>query len=255
MPEESVKKIGKRLASVFHLRSRPIAIYGREKVPRDAVPMRDIHRCIAEVLYRMSTDRHQHGVYTGGEVTEGCCPGGLTYLGYLERPSYIRYFVSTGSDKVRGGAAEFLKAGPDLVDRSIAAVGTIDPIGKYLVAQPCERVPDDIELRSMCLFGNAEQIRNVAALVHFGEDDPFQPVLVPWGAACATMITYPAGLASRAPRESAFMGPQDPTFNHVLPPHCMVVGIPAKVVRKMVQNLDQSFVIKRPQVAFPQHDE
>jgi len=254
MPEESVKRIGERLTSAFRLNSRPIAIYGIETVPRDATPIRDLHRCIAEVLYRMATERHLNAVYTGGDTTEGCCPGGVTYLGYLERPSFIRYFVSTGSDKVREGAAEYLKASPEIVDRSVAAVGKIESIGKYLVAQPCERVPDGIEIRSICLFGNAEQIRNVAALVHFGRDDPFLPVLVPWGAACATLITYPAGLASRAPRESAFMGPQDPTFNHVLPPHCMAMGIPALVVRKMIQNLDQSFVIRRPQVAFPQRE-
>ena len=91
------------------------------------------------------------------------------------------------------------------------------------------------------------------ALVHFNRDDPFSPVIVPWGPSCSTFITYPAGMAERAPTRTAFMGPQDPTQNRTLPPGMMVIGIPAGVALEMAANLENSFVVKRSRVAFPDH--
>ena len=85
----------------------------------------------------------------------------------------------------------------------------------------------------MCFFGTAEQMRNMAALVHFDRDNPFSPVIVPWGPSCATFISYPAGLAANAPKNTAFMGPQDPTQNRGLPPDMMAMGIPATLAERM----------------------
>jgi hypothetical protein len=50
------------------------------------------------------------------------------------------------------------------------------------------------------------------------------------------------------------MGPQDPTQNHSLPPDMMALGIPAEIAVRMVKNLEASFITRRPQVAFPNHE-
>ncbi len=94
----------------------------------------------------------------------------------------------------------------------------------------------------------------MAALIHFDRDDPFSPVIVPWGPSCSTFITYPAGMAEKAPKHSAFMGPQDPTQNRNLPADMMAMGVPAGMAETMAENLDASFVVRRPQVAFPRHE-
>lgn len=134
------------------------------------------------------------------------------------------------------------------------ALGKITPPGTYLIVQACDSLPEkDPGIRSICCFGTAEQIRNMAALIHFDRDDPFLPVIVPWGPSCSTLITYPAGMAEHAPKNSAFVGPQDPTQNHTLPPDMMALGIPAAIAVRMTENLDASFVVKRPKVAFPSH--
>ncbi len=140
----------------------------------------------------------------------------------------------------------------NMVERCFQALGKVTPPGKYLVVQACEALPDaNPGIRSICCFGIAEQIRNMAALVHFDRDDPFSPVIVPWGPSCSTLITYPAGMAENAPKDSAFMGPQDPTQNRSLPPDMMAIGIPAGLAIRMAENLDSSFVVRRPRVAFP----
>jgi len=250
----SFREIGERLAAAFRLKARPLAIYGTETFPAGTAHLSDVNRCFAVSLYRMATEKDVSAIYVSADTQEGCCLGGLYHVGYIPVPDEIKYFVSTGREDVRGGAAEYLKASPELVDRCTIAAGPIRPPGKYLVVQACETLPDaEPRIRSVCCFGTGEQIRNMAALVHFDRDNPFSPVIVPWGSACSTYITFPAGLAKNTPRDVAFIGPQDPTQNHSLPPEIMAMGIPAKVAMGMVKNLDSSFVVKRPQVAFPRH--
>lgn len=254
MTELPFKEIGARFSFAFRLKTRPLVIYGAGDNPGNAVHLSRVNRCFAVSMYRIATGSSPDALYATGGEPEGCCPGGLSHTGFTKKPEYIRYFVSTGRADVRGGAAEYLKATPDLVDRCFEALGTITPPGKFLVVQACETLPDpEPPILAVCLFGNAEQVRNLSALVHFDRDDPFTPVIVPWGPSCSTFITYPAGLAEKAPADTAFVGPQDPTQNHGLPRDTMAIGIPAATAVRMARNLENSFVVRRPNVAFPGH--
>ncbi|WP_048148361.1 DUF169 domain-containing protein [Methanolacinia paynteri] len=246
------RTIAGRLASAFRLTARPLAVYGAENVPGEVLHLPEVNRCLAVSLYRMATDPKIPGIYIGPDSGEGCCGGGLSHTGFRPESEDVEYFVSTGRADIHNGAAEYLKKSPEITRNSFKALGKVTPPGKYLVVRPCETLPDPVPgVRSLCFFGNAEQIRNMAALVHFGREDPFSPVIVPWGPACSTVITYPGGLTENAPGDSAFMGPVDPTQNRVFPPETMAIGIPAKVIIEMAANLDDSFIIKRPGVAFP----
>lgn len=253
MTHSAVSEIGGRLAEAFRLSAAPLAVCGSEEVLADAVPLPSVHRCIAVAMYRMATGAADApALYLGEEANAGCCPGGLAHMGFVGRSAEIRWFVSTGRPDIRGGAAEYLKADPALVDACFERTGPVTPPGRYLVIRPCCTVTDDAAVRSICLFGTAEAVRNIAALVHFDRPDPFSPVIAPWGPACATFVSYPAGMAAGAPRDAAFMGPTDPTVNHALPPEVLAIGIPVEVARRMAGNLDASFVVRRPRVAFPE---
>ncbi|WP_342676279.1 DUF169 domain-containing protein [Methanofollis sp. UBA420] len=246
--------IGERFSDAFRLSAEPLVVCGAEGVPVDAVPLPSVHRCIAVAAIRMAFGKiDAPALYLSEDVKTGCCPGGLAHMGFSGRSDDISWFVSTGHPDVRGGAAEYLKADPELVDACFARAGPVSPPGRYLVIRPCRTVPDDAAVSSLCLFGTAEEVRNIAALVHFDRADPFSPVIAPWGPACATFVSYPAGMAAGAPHDSAFIGPTDPTVNHALPPDIMGVGIPAAVARRMAGNLDASFAVRRPRVAFPDH--
>ncbi|MEN6443032.1 MAG: DUF169 domain-containing protein [Methanoregula sp.] len=254
MTEDNFREIGARLASAFRLTTRPLAVYGAKTLPGGTVHLPEVNRCFAVSLFRMATEKGLSAIHVSADSGVGCCEGGLAHMGFHPEPDDIRYFVSTGKKDVRGGAAEYLKASPDLVERCLKAFGTITPPGKYLIIQTCETLPDkNPGVRSICCFGTAEQIRNMAALVHFDRDDPFSPVIVPWGSSCSTFITFPAGMAENAPKNSAFIGPQDPTQNRNLPADMMAIGIPAGLAVRMAENLDASFIVRRPQVAFPRH--
>ncbi len=133
-------------------------------------------------------------------------------------------------------------------------IGKITPLGKFIVIQACENLSgEDPGVRSIVCFGIGEQIRNLCTLIYFRSLKPFYSILTPWGPSCATFITYPAGMAKNAPFDSVFMGPVDPTGNAWFPANYMSLGIPISVARRMSEDLDDSFIIKRPKIAYPDH--
>ncbi|MDD1707426.1 MAG: DUF169 domain-containing protein [Methanoregulaceae archaeon] len=256
MSDMPIAKLGQTLAAACRLETKPLAVYGAEKPPEIAVSLPEIHRCIVVAMIRMAQNDGPPAVFLGKDTRIGCCPGGLSHTGYISRPPAISYFVSTGRPGIPDAPAEYLKDSPELVDQCFSAIGTITPAGKYLVIQTCESVPPSVTgIRAISCFGNAEQIRNLAALVHFDRPEPFFPVLVPWGSACGTLVTYPAGMAAKAPKDSAFMGPQDPTVNHALPKELLAIGLPIAVAQRIGENIPNSFISRRPEVAFPDHGE
>ena len=142
MTEPDFREIGARLAAAFRLKTRPLAVYGSDVLPEGIPPMAGVNRCFAVTLYRMATGNAVSAIYVSADTSEGCCQGGLYHVGFIPVPDEIKYFVSTGRKDVRGGAAEYLKASPELVERCTLAAGPIHPPGKYLVVQACEALPD-----------------------------------------------------------------------------------------------------------------
>ncbi|WP_231593688.1 DUF169 domain-containing protein [Methanosarcina siciliae] len=92
---------------------------------------------------------------------EHCCPGGLTWIGLAEPHPKLKYFVTVGTPDFRGGAAEHLKATPELFDEQKERAGKITPHSKYTVIAPCtdETAPETV--RAFILFAGSEHIRNL----------------------------------------------------------------------------------------------
>jgi hypothetical protein len=67
------------------------------------------------------------------------------------------------------------------------------------------------------------------------------------------MITFSAGMAENAPKDSAYVGPTDPTGNTWLPPELMLMGIPIALAQQMASDLDESFICRRSRIAYPEN--
>jgi len=254
MAEISIKEIGIRLIHAGKLEYRPICVYGSEKIPEKGKSLVSINRCIAKALFSLASNKKMPPIYIGAENLAKCCPGGHGWLGFSKFAPFIKYFVSTGSKEVRNGAAEFLKVDPENVEQTINIIGTIQPLGKYIVMQDCTELREENPgVKSLLCFGNSEQIRNLCALIYFRRINPFSSVLTPWGPACATFVTYPAGMTEKVPTDVVFTGPMDPTINSWFPPNFLALGIPINIARRMSEDLKESFIIKRPNVAYPKH--
>ncbi|WP_431061660.1 DUF169 domain-containing protein [Methanobacterium sp.] len=243
--------MGETLKKAGNLSTSPLAVYYTDEKPENAVPMCSADRCVAKSIMINAIDKDESALYIGKDTLKGCCPGAMTYFGYTKPMKFIKYFVSTGNEKFRGGEAEYMKASPEHVEGFLEAVGEIKNPGKYLVIQRCEDINTDVNVKSFLCFGNSESIRNLGSLINFRTKNPFEAVKMPFGPSCATFVTYPAGLAENAPKDTAFVGPLDPTGNAWFPEEYMAIGIPKSVAVRMHEDIDYSFIVKRPQVAYP----
>lgn len=250
MTRSSIKEIGLKLREAGRLESIPLVIYGSEEIPENATPIKEINRCIANAIYALSIHKEVNTIYIGDNTLEGCCPGGQAWFGYKSFFPKLNYFISTGSEDFRGGAAEFLLANPDLAEEQLNSVGKITPLEKNIVIQKAESYDgENINVKAFLCFGYSEQIRNLCSLAYFQPEKGFI-IKIPWGPSCASFVTYPAGLVS-IHKNNVIIGPTDPTGNYWFPKNYLSIGIPIKIAERMANDLDTSFIMKRPEVAFP----
>ncbi len=232
----------------------PLCVYATETVPENALHISKVDRCVAHAIFTIANVDGPI-VYLGDEHLGGCCPGGQFWLGYTPPPKGLEFFVSTGSPTYRNGAAEYYKRDPEIARQSIARVGKMTPPGKFVVIAPYHREVKDGRILSILCFGHAENVRNLIGLAEFGSDDPFGTCVVPWGAACASIITYASGIAESGPKGALIVGPTDPMVNEWLPSDIMTLSIPIATAERMANDIESSFLTKRPKVAFPEkHD-
>jgi hypothetical protein len=59
-------------------------------------------------------------------------------------------------------------------------------------------------------------------------------------------------MVENAPADAVFVGPCDPTGNSWFPQDLLSLAIPIKIARQMAKDLESSFIVKRPNVAYPE---
>ncbi|MDD1748693.1 MAG: DUF169 domain-containing protein [Methanothrix sp.] len=246
-----IQELGKKLVMAGRLKLRPLCVYGADEIPQGAMPSPTIDRCIAKAVYTAALFAETPPLYVDPNHGQ-CCPGGMAWMGFEEPHPKIKYFVTVGTPDFQGGAAEHLKATPELFEEQRKRAGKVIPPGKYIVIGPCTDEIGPDRVRSVILFAGSEQIRNLCGLAQFNSSDPFYRTIIPAGATCSMMITFPAGMAENAPKDSAYIGPTDPTGNPWLPPELMIMGIPIALAQQMAADSDESFICRRSKIAYPE---
>lgn len=246
----NVEELGKKLMEAGKLKLRPLCVYGTGEIPEGAVPSYKVDRCIAKAVYTSALFEETPPLYIEA-AHEQCCAGGMVWTGLAEPNPMLKYFVTVGTPEFRGGAAEHLKASPELFEESMKRAGKITPSGKYIVIGPCTDNVAPETVRAIILFAGSEQIRNLCGLAQFNSSDLFFKTVLPGGPTCATMLAFPAGMAENVPKGSAYVGPTDPTGNIWLPPDLMIMGIPTELAQQMASDLEESFICKRSKIAYP----
>ena len=142
-----------------------------------------------------------------------------------------------------------MKENENIACETYRAVGEIKPLGRYVVMRRCDDLQEDPGVKCIICFAGGEQIRDLCALAHFSSNDVFNLISVPWGPACATLVTYPAGMAGNASSSRISIGPTDPSARDWLPKDCLAMGIPVEIARKMAEDAERSFLAKRDNVS------
>jgi uncharacterized protein (DUF169 family) len=132
----SVSELEKKLTEAGRLKLRPLCVYGTDEIPEGAVPSYKVDQCIAKAIYASALFEHTPPLYIEASH-EQCCVGGIIWTGLGEPNPMIKYFVTVGTPEFRGGAAEHLKASPELFEETMKRAGKLTPPGKYIVIGPC----------------------------------------------------------------------------------------------------------------------
>jgi hypothetical protein len=255
----SAVEINDMLIRAGPLRFRPIFVSAMEHLPDRAVPVSGVitegHRCLGKALLKMAIHPEVPPVYLGRDVMKECCFGASAWLGFMKMPPMMRNLYASLSKGDGNHDAHYLKDTPETCQATLDRLGRITPPGKYLVMSAFPQADNGLQPLSVICFGGAEQIRNLCGLVHFGRQDPFGPVVAAWGAHCATFVTYPAGLAEGAPKDTAFIGPMASYGNDWFPPDLMALGIPIDMAKKMCRDYERSFMVKCADRSYPEKRE
>ena len=239
-------QIGAFLADVVNMKTRPICVYGSDTLPENAVRSSLQSDCLACNMYQIAERKLKGPIYAGNEPGQiFCrCMGGPAWFGYKGFDPGLPGLMSTGS-KAAKQAGKHLKENENIACETYQAVGDVKPLGRYVVMSRCDDIRIDPGVKCIICFAGGEQIRNLCALAHFSSHDVFGLISVPWGPACATLVTYPAGMAGNAPSSQISIGPVDPSARGWLPEDYMAMGIPIKLARKMAEDAESSFLANR----------
>jgi hypothetical protein len=246
MSERTIREIGRILAEAVDLEAKPVCVYGADRIPERGMRTYSISHCLASAMYQMATGARSGPLYAGYEQDQPFCRcmGGPAWFGYSSFDPRLMSLLASGSKELNVFKPKYLKENRDVAEKTISAMGKVTPLGRYVIMSCCSDVHEDLRVKCIVCFASSEQIRDLCALGHFGSHDAFSSISIPWGPSCATMVTYPAGMAENAPPNEIFVGPTDPSAREWLPNEYMAMGIPVKTARMMAEYAGRSFLTK-----------
>jgi uncharacterized protein (DUF169 family) len=168
------------------------------------------------------------------------CFGGKRYLGFTQSlMSEFEYFLSCGiPGKLEG---ERYKKTPELVKELFNNAPTFNAPAKHVVFRRWDSLTDEEEPQVVIFFAPPDVLSGLFTLANYDEPTN-EAVYCPMGAGCATIVQIPmAECGSERPR--AVLGMFDVSARPGVPPECLTFSIPTRKFERMVDNMDESFLI------------
>jgi len=255
----SIKSINEKLKKTGPLEHRIIGVYAADEKPAGAVTTAKVISsggpCLAKALFKMASQRGVPPVYIGADAAKESCFGAMAWFGYAAFPPRAELLFTSDSPSP---SSMCIKKDSAACLATLKDMGEYKPLGKYVVMQALDDISEGEgpkDMRSILCFGKAEQIRNLGGLIHFSESKAFAPIVAPWGSGCSTFVTFPAGVASGCPKDTAFLSPFVPEGNKWFPADMLALGIPIAVARRMAEDYELSFAARKPEITYPKEKE
>jgi hypothetical protein len=168
------------------------------------------------------------------------CFGGKRYLGFTQNlmPNF-EYFLSCGiPGKLEG---ERYKKSPELVNELMKAVPTFTAPAKYIMFKRWDLLEEVDQPQVVIFFAPPDVLSGLFTLANF--DEPAnEAVYCPMGAGCATIVQYPL-IENQSEHPRAVLGMFDVSARPGVDPASLTFSIPIKKFERMVDNMDESFLI------------
>jgi len=214
----------------------PITFYYTDETPAaDLVSPPAGHRCIFADLVKVRT-----GQSLCFDAQAIGCFGGKRYLGFDDRlmPNF-EYFLSCGiPGKLEG---ERYKKTPELVKAGLAKMAKFEAPGKFIVFKRWDKLTEADEPDVVVFFARPDVLSGLFTLANFDIADP-NGVFTPFAAGCGSIVQYPYREGSSdLPR--AVLGLFDVSARPFVPPEVLSFAVPMNKFARMIDNMDDSFLI------------
>lgn len=168
------------------------------------------------------------------------CPGGRRYCGFADEiaPNF-EYFLSYGiPEKLRG--ERYVKT-PEMVQKIFKNTPRFKAPHRFIVFKRWDMLEKIDNPEVVIFYATPDVLSGLFTLARFDETNR-DAVQTPFGSGCSSIIQYPyQEKASRNPR--AIIGMFDPSARPYVPKDTLTLSLPMKKVIKMVDNMEESFLI------------
>jgi uncharacterized protein (DUF169 family) len=214
----------------------PITFYYTDKEP-DAKPAKDESKsnCIFDALAKVRDGKSLY--FDTGSVR---CFGGKRYLGYTNkiRPDF-EYFLSCGiPDKLEG--ERYVKT-PEMVGEITKNTPEFTAPGKFIVFKRWDKLETNDGPDVVIFFAIPDVLSGLFTLARFDETDR-DAVQAPFGSGCSSIVQNPY-LEQASAHPKAIIGMFDPSARPYVPRDVLSIAVPMKKFIKMVDSMEESFLI------------
>jgi len=203
----------------------------------ESVPPAKGHRCVVSLL---TIARRGRTICLDAEMVN--CPGGKRYFGLEQEimPDF-EFFLSCGIPGRLEG--ERYKKSPEMVREVMGQIPTFVAPARYIVFKRWDLLEKADEPAAVIFFARPDVLSGLFTLAGFDTASP-NTVAAPFGAGCATIVQYPY-LEREAEEPRAFLGMFDVSARPCVPAGELTFAAPMSTFARMVENMDQSFLITR----------
>jgi len=214
----------------------PITFYYTDEEGRaEPVKPGSVHHCVIAALQKVRA-----GKSLCFDAKSIGCPGGKRYLGFAGkfRPNFA-YFLSCGiPGKLEG---ERYKQTPQLVNQAMEYLPEFKAPGRYIIFKRWDMLEKADEPQVVIFFAVPDVLAGLFTLANFDEARP-DGVLALFGSGCSSIV-YSPYLQSKSRRPRSVMGMFDPSARPFVPPDVITFATPMNKFARMVDNMEESFLI------------
>jgi len=232
------RRFANRWRQYFPGAELPITFYYTEDPDRvDATLPKEAARCIICDLAPVRA-----GASRCFDVDTVRCGGGRRSLGFEQemRPNFP-YFLSSGIPGEMEG--ERYKQSPELVEAYLESQPAFEAPGQFLIFKRWDHLDEEDDPAVVIFFAQPDVLSGLFTLVNFDEIDP-QGVIAPFGSGCSSIVYHPYHQLD-ADRPRAVLGMFDVSARPCVPADTLTLAVPWPKFARMVDYMDDSFLIAR----------
>lgn len=212
--------------------------YTDEEGHAEAVRPGSESRCVIGALAKV-----REGQSLAFDVDAVGCPGGKRYLGFTDTlmPDF-NYFLSCGvPGKLEG---ERYKKTPELVEEFMTKHSpAMKAPARYIVFKRWDMLDASDSPEVVVFFATPDVLSGLFTLASFDEAAQ-NMVIAPFGSGCSSIVQYPY-LETRSGRPRVVIGMFDVSARPFVPPDTLTFAAPMSRFLRMIDNMEESFLITR----------